>query len=227
MPCVAPLLYHSSVVFVTALALPGSLQRDYGELQTALFREYGVVGARSLPAMIPVAVFHDPAGHTESINAAALQAVCTADPARARAAESLFPPEPARLPVLQPNRYTAREHALYVLYSPEHELLELGRAAESIGVAAGLTPLAHELPLAPGVLLALGTPEQLSALQASLPSPPAAAVRQAWWQLLRIVPRGEIAAPRSGSGAGSARPFPWWYAIEYDILAERRIPKAK
>ena len=189
------------VVFVTALALSGALQREFDELQTRLYRENGLAGARALPAMIPLALFEDPAGGQIP-----------------EGFEQLLPRGPARLPELRPAGYVARHGALYLLYSPETELSKLAREAVAAGGESGLSPSEQPFPPAPGVLIAVGPPELLVSLEPRLPPPPAAPIRQAWWQALRVTVHDDpVAAKRS---------VPWWYAVEYEVLAERRIAKA-
>ena len=206
------------MVCVTALGLPGSLQQLLNELQTTLFREHGLVGARALPPLIPLSWAHYPG-----------EASRDALPSSPDA-ERLIPAAPNRLPLLTPERYCVHGNALYLEYGPAEALKLLADAAEaaqsdaaqSDAAWAGACLAAREAApeSAEGVLLAFGPPEVLRAAANLLPAPPSQPLRQAWWQIIALE---SLSEHRLSSGPES----PWWYALRYEVLAERRIAKAR
>ena len=206
------------MICVTALGLPGSLQHRLDELQTALFREHGLPGARALPALIPLswARYCDPPGGGSPRS--------TTDPRR------LIPAYPERLPVLTPQRDLVHGNALYLEYAPAEALNSLAEAAEA---ARSNTPQrdreaggtdASRWEAAPGfgvgALLALGPPEVLRRASELLPAPPSQPLRQAWWWVVAL----ESLSDEEFSGKLET---PWWHALRYEVLAERRIAKAR
>jgi len=212
------------VFFVTALALPGSLQAELDEIQRALFQQHGIAGARALPPLIPLAVAA--AASAGRSRPAEAHPSAEAPPLTPADAEALLPPGfgsgSRTLPVLWPERYAILDNALYLLYSPDEGLRELARDAEQRLRAAVCGPGAElPFPAAPGALLAVEPAAELQEAFPSLPPPPAKPLRQAWWQVLQLT------LHREEPGARTTGADPWWYAMSYEVLAERRIRKQR